>query len=220
MSEELHLTEEELPGQLAFFPEETPAAAAEPEELRLPELPFIDPYRLRILIGDILLRFGGILRADWLHAVMVSQLGVSYFVYADAVGALLDNGSAAEVTDAVGAQCIALTPAGMQNLPKLRSLVPKLFRDQAHTAAIRYVRRQRALRDLVISYEETGDDCMLCIRCQDKGQEMIGLRLRAPSRTEAELLAEKILCNPAGFFGRLIDLALTNTEEPFDLSDN
>ena len=61
---------------------------------------------------------------------------------------------------------------------------------------------------------------MLCMRCMEHGREMIGLRLRAASRGDAELLAERILCNPAGFFGRLIDLALTNTEKPFDLSNN
>ena len=220
MFEDTLIQEEELPGQLAFFPEEEHPAPQLTAEIQLPELPFLDVYRLRILIGDILMRFHGMLRRDWLYAVMVEKIGISYFVYADAVGALLDNGTAAEVHDEEGNDCIALTPAAMQQIPRLRSVVPKLFRDQAHIKAIRYVNRQIALRDLSISYEDTGDGCLLCMSCMENGREMIGLRLRAGSRDDAESLAEHILCNPAGFFGRLIDLALTNTEKPFDLTDN
>ena len=35
----------------------------------------------------------------------------------------------------------------------------------------------------------------------------------------AKLLGEKIMLNPAGFYGKVITLALSNTEEEYDLSD-
>ena len=38
--------------------------------------------------------------------------------------------------------------------------------------------------------------------------------------TQAKLLGERIMLNPAGFYGKVIDLALSNEEPPYDLSDN
>ena len=46
------------------------------------------------------------------------------------------------------------------------------------------------------------------------------LRLYAPDLTQAKLIGEKILLNPAGFYGKVIEVALSNEEQPYDLSDN
>ena len=42
----------------------------------------------------------------------------------------------------------------------------------------------------------------------------------APDMTQAKLIGEKILLNPAGFYGKVIEVALSNEEQPYDLSDN
>ncbi len=54
----------------------------------------------------------------------------------------------------------------------------------------------------------------------DHGQEMFFLRISAPSKESAEELGERVLRNPARFFGKILDLALTNEAEPFDLRNN
>ena len=46
------------------------------------------------------------------------------------------------------------------------------------------------------------------------------LRLYAPDLTQAKLIGEKIMLNPAGFYGKIVDIALSNKEPPYDLSDN
>ena len=99
-------------------------------------------------------------------------------------------------------------------------MVPKLFRDRVMLTALRYVARQKALRDLKIGYEPDGDGCRLCLTCSDQGREMFFLRIAAPDRAAAEMLGERILRNPAGFFGKVLDLAFRNEEEQFDLTDN
>ena len=46
------------------------------------------------------------------------------------------------------------------------------------------------------------------------------LKLFAPDMGQAKLIGEKIMLNPAGFYGKVIELALSNEEIPYDLTDN
>lgn len=215
-----------LPGQMAFFPEEETHAApqrnGEPVLARPippPALEQIDSWQYCILIGDVLRRFDGALPEDWLYEVIVNGGNMSYFLYEDALGAMLETGSAERhLKD--GTAEIALTATGLDSVRRLRHYVPKVFRDKVHLAALRYVTRQKALRDLQLTYEPDDTGCRLCMHCTDNGQEMFFLRIHAPSRDAAELLGERILRNPAGFFGKIVDLAMQNEEIPFDLTNN
>ncbi|MBP0967153.1 MAG: DUF4364 family protein [Oscillospiraceae bacterium] len=217
---------ESLPGQMAFFPElETDTADPAPHimlqrPIPPPELSQLEPWKLSVLFSDVLNRFEGKLPERWLYDIMVGGGFLSYFLYADALGALTDRGSVVRVPDADGESMCVLTENGARNVKNLRLMVPKIFRDQVHLYALRYVARQRALRDMQISYEDSAEGCLLCLRCTDHGKEMFFLRIAAPSRETAEELGERVLRNPARFFGKILDLALTNEEEPFDLSAN
>lgn len=214
--------EEKLSGQMSFFPEyeSDPAPRIQLQRpIHLPETAGLEEWKLSILMSDILLRFEGELPEAWLYEIMVGKGYMSNFLYQDTLGGLLENGAAKSV-EIEGESCIVLTEAGITNAKNTRLLVPKLFRDQVHLTALRYVARQKALRDLQITYEPDGAGCKLCLRCMDHGEEMFFLRISAPSREYAEELGERILRNPARFFGKIIDLAMTNEEEPFDLTDN
>lgn len=46
------------------------------------------------------------------------------------------------------------------------------------------------------------------------------LKLFAPDIRQAKLIGDRILLNPAGFYGKIIELALSNEETKYDLSDN
>lgn len=215
-----------IPGQLAFFPEYEDKKKRNSHEpvfarpIPPPDMAFEEDWQVNILMADVLRRFGGMLPERWLYGIMVDSGFVSYFVYADALGSLLDNASAARVTNAEGEESIVLTTTGTENVLRLRHMVPKIFRDRVHLSAVRYINRQRALQEMQITYEPAEEGCMLCIRCVEKGTEMLTLRLHAPSREAAEELAERILLNASGFFGKILDLALRNEEIPVDLSDN
>ena len=215
---------ESLPGQMAFFPEMETADPAPHIMLQRPipppELSQLEAWKLSVLLSDVLLRFKGSLPERWLYDIIVGGGFLSYFLYADALGALVDHGSAVMLPDSDGVMSCILTENGTRSVKNLRLMVPKVFRDQVHLRALRYVTRQRALRDLHISYEDSAQDCKLCLRCLDHGKEMFFLRIAAPSHEIAEELGERVLRNPARFFGKILDLAMTNEEEPFDLTDN
>ena len=212
------LIPEELPGQLTFVPE-TPVqpkphhdkfSAEFHGEAVLTETPHI-----RILLCDVLARLEGSVPGDWLYEIMVGAGHISYFLYEDALGSLLGSGAVQQQGDA-----LVLTKQGALLAQRFRHYVPKLFRDQVMLTALRYASRQKALRDLQISYEPDGSEWVLCLRCMDGSREMFYLRVHAPDKAAAEVLGERILRNPAGFFGKVIDLAVNNEEEQFDLTDN
>lgn len=212
---------DEIPGQLSLLPEKPrPPRSAEPRH-RQAEAPMLDdPSHICILICNILKRFDGRLPEQWLYDIMVKKCEINYFMYSEAIGFLQENRSIVLEKDNTGADVYFLTNKGYITADGLRSMVPKLFRDQVMLHALRYISHQRALRDLEITYEPEKSGCAVCLRCMDKTREMFFLRIQAPSRESAELLGERVLRNPAGFFGRILDLALNNEEEEFDLSDN
>ena len=46
------------------------------------------------------------------------------------------------------------------------------------------------------------------------------MKLYAPDLAQAKMIGERVLLNPAGFYGKVVELALSNEEPPYDLSDN
>lgn len=210
-----------LPGQMSFFPEQERVRGKDPALVRpIPPPDLTDSWLISVLTADVIARFDGKLREDWLHEILVGAGHISYFAYSDALGGLLENAAAVRIPAADGSDVITLTPTGMENVKRLRKCVPKVFRDRVHLTALRYAARQQALRDLRICYEPDSSGCVVCMTCSDQGQEMFSLRIHAPNRENAEMLGERVSRNPAGFFGKIIDLALHNEEAEYDLSDN
>ena len=222
MAEEM-TPEQKLNGQLAFFPEMEPEAPAEesvsPRAIPAPSTGQMSHWHICILLCDILMRFDGILPEDWLYEIAVPTGHISYFMYMDAIGALLEQNAVVRC-NAEGVPCLRLTESGMRSVKQSRLYVPKYFRDRVHLTALRYVARKHALRDLRCGYEPERGGWNVTLSCMDRGEEMMQLRIHAPSKEQAEFLGERILRNPARFFGKLLDLALTNEEEQYDLTDN
>lgn len=212
----------DLPGQIPFFPDMESKSTSHIQLQRPispPPLSQLEDWEFCIIISDVLMRFDGRLPEPWLFEIMVGGNILNNFLYHDALGSLLESKAVERITES-GTDMIVLTESGRINAKNLRLMVPKIFRDQVHLAALRCVTRQKALRDLKITYEPDENDCKLCLCCLDQGEEMFFLRISTPSREVAEELGERILRNPARFFGRIIDLAMTNEEETFDLTDN
>lgn len=212
----------DLPGQMAFFPDMEPDPAPHillQKPISPPELSQLADWQFCIIMSDVLMRFDGRLPESWLFDIMVGGKYLSNFLYHDALGSLLEAHAVERITEH-DTEMIVLTESGRRDAKNLRLMVPKLFRDQVHLTALRHVARQKALRDLKITYEPDEKGCKLCLCCMDHGTEMFFLRISTPSRENAEELSERILRNPARFFGKIIDLAMTNEEEPFDLTDN
>ena len=46
------------------------------------------------------------------------------------------------------------------------------------------------------------------------------MKLYAPEYSQAKYLGEQIMLNPAGFYGKILDAAFSNREEPFELEED
>lgn len=215
--------EEKLTGQMAFFPEmenDDPAPRIHLQHpIPVPDISQLPYTSVRILIADVLQRFDGILPEQWLFDIMVSNGYLNNFVYSDALGGLVEA-QAVELCRKQDETYVVLTENGKDKVKKLRLMVPKVFRDRVHLAAIRHVSRQRALRDLRIQYEKDENGWNVALQCFDRAKEMFFLRINAPTEAEAVKIGEGVLRNPSRFFGKILELTLTNAEEPFDLTNN
>ncbi len=211
-----------LPGQLSFFPESKAPVPTVSKPRHYPELNPMrlnDPHMVRILLCIVLHRLGNSVQENWLYDIVVSSGYVTYFLYTDAIGFLLENQSL-ELRQTEDGAIYRLTEIGIACAKTMRQYIAKPMRDRVVLAALRYTARQRALRDLTIAYEAVPGGCILCVQCRDRSEEMFALRIRTPDRSAAEELSERILRNPAAFFGKILDSALNNEEEQYNLQDN
>lgn len=211
-----------LPGQLSFFPE-TKAPAPTPAKPRqypdLKPMRLQDPHLVRILLCIVLHRLEQPVPEDWLYDIVVSSEHINYFLYTDALGFLLENQSVVPLETENGL-CFALSEIGAACARDMRRYIPKPLRDRVVLTALRYAARKKAMQEMSVTYESVADGCILCVQCHDHQREMFTLRIHTPNQSGAEELAERIMRNPAAFFGKILDSALNNEEEAFDLRDN
>ena len=103
---------------------------------------------------------------------------------------------------------------------ELKKYAPKSYRDKLVLAALRYFTKLKYEQELKIEYIPIENGYYTHIRCLDTKNDLMDLKLYAPDLTQAKLIGEKIRLNPSGFYGKVIELALSNEEAPYDLSDN
>lgn len=210
-----------LPGQLAFFPDAKPAVPVVHKARQYPELKPMrlqDPHLVRILLCLVLHRLNAPIAEGWLYDILVAAGHINFFLYTDALGFLLENDSLQQSQDEE--PLLSLTEKGRACAVDMYRYVPKVMRDRVVLTALRYVARKKAMQEMSVTYEESAEGCMLCVRCDDRMREMFTLRIHTPAKAAAEELAERIMRNPAAFFGKILDSALHNEEESFDLRDN
>ena len=122
--------------------------------------------------------------------------------------------------DELEGDCYVLESMGKECAHQLKSYAPKTLRDKLVLAALRYFTRVKYEQEIKIEYEPAGKGYYMHVRCLDVDCDLMDLKIYAPDMTQAKLLGERIMLNPAGFYGKVIDLALSNGEPPYDLSDN
>lgn len=211
-----------LPGQLSFFPEPKAPVTVPAKPRKYPDLKPMrlqEPDHVRILLCVILWRLEKPVPESWLYDIAVTPGYINYFLYTDALGFLLENQSVVQQETKDG-MCLALTELGIACARSMRRYIAKPLRDRVVLTALRYAARKRAMQEMSIEYESVKDGCILCVQCRDGEREMFSLRIHTPERAAAEELLERIMRNPAAFFGKILDSALNNEEESFDLSDN
>lgn len=179
-----------------------------------------DVHTLNILICYLLYKLNRAVEIEQLYEISVSSEIINYFFYQDSIDYLLKNELIRIEKNDSGADCYILTDKGINCAENLKMYVPKSNREKLVLAAMKYFARLKKEEEVKVEYIKLDNGGYYTrVRCLDIKADLMDLKLYAPNLTQAKLLGEKIMNDPAGFYGKLITIALENEEEEFDVSD-
>ncbi|MCI6559798.1 MAG: DUF4364 family protein [Ruminococcus sp.] len=179
-----------------------------------------DVPTLNILLCYLLYKIDREVEIEHLYEIAVSTGLVNYFYYQDSIDYLLKNDCIAIKKNKNDEDCYVLQPKGKDCAKELKKYAPKSYRDKLVLGALRYFARLKYEQEIKIEYIPVENGYYTHVRCLDLKCDLMDLKLYAPDLTQAKLLGERIMLNPAGFYGKIIELALSNEEVPYDLTDN
>ena len=179
-----------------------------------------DVPTLNILLCYLLYKIDKPVETEQLYDIAIGTGLVNYFYYQDSIDYLIRNELVSVHKDAEGVDCYVIEPKGVACAKQLKTYAPKSYRDKLVLAALRYFARRKYEKELKIEYIPAGKGYYTQIRVLDTNCDLMDLKLYAPDLTQAKLIGEKVLLNPSGFYSKVIELALSNEEPPYDLSDN
>lgn len=175
---------------------------------------------LNILLCCLLYKIGNPIETEQLYDIVIATDMINFFDYQDSIEYLTKNELISVQKNSSGQDCYALELKGKECAQQLKNYAPKTMRDTLVLSALKYFTRSKHEQEVSIEYEPAKNGCYMHVRCLDAEYDLMELKLYAPDKTQAKILGDKIMLNPAGFYSRLIELALTNEEPKYDLTDN
>lgn len=179
-----------------------------------------DVPTLNILICYLLYKIDKPVEVEQLYEIAVSTELINYFYYQDSIDYLIKNDLISMEKNTAGNNCYILREKGRLCAKRLKSYAPKSYRDKLVLASLRYFARLKHEQEIKIEYIPAGNGYYAHVRCLDSSCDLMDMKLYAPDLTQAKIIGEKIMLNPSGFYGKVIELALSNEEIKYDLSDN
>lgn len=179
-----------------------------------------NPDTIKILLCYLMFKINEPVLDEDLYEIAVSTEIINYFYYTDAINDLISNNSVLIEKKDDGKVFYSLMDKGKLCARNFKSYVPKIFRDKIVEASLRYFAKKRLNNEVKVEYLKLDNGYYVHFRCLEKTADLIDMMLFAPDYTQAQLLGEKILLNPIGFYEKIIGFALGNQEEKYDLTDN
>lgn len=182
--------------------------------------PIMDSHTANILICYLLYRIDRPVQMPHLYDIAVGNNIINYFVYQESMDYLVTHGSVQVEKRKDGREFCVLTEIGVRTAKELRNYVGKAYRDKLVSAALQYFAKMKRESEVKIDYIPLKKGYYVHVRCLDIQDDLLDMKLFAPDKTQAKFLGERIMLNPAGFYGKILEAAFSNQEEAFDLSDN
>lgn len=175
-------------------------------------------HAAKILLCFLLERLNRPIEEKQLYEIAMNSGVVNYFYYNEALDDLIKNGSITR-QERNGTAYIVLEEKGRWGADYFNDTVPHYFRKQLLTEALRYFARLRreSEADIEIVQNDNGFDVKCAVR--DGKLELMKIDLYAPDSEQAQLLKEKIMLDPTGFYSRIIGFALGLEEEKPEIND-
>ena len=175
-------------------------------------------HAAKVLLCFLLDKLNRPIEENQLYEISMESGVVNYFYYKEAMEDLLKNGSVTR-QEKDGASYIILEEKGRLGADYFNDTVPYYFRKQLLTEALRYFARLR--RENEADIEVIPKDNGYEVRCmiKDGKLDLMKLDLYAPDIEQAQLLKDKIMLDPLGFYKKVIGFALGLEEQQPEVSD-
>ena len=168
-----------------------------------------DTYAVKILICYFLRQINRPITPLQLTEIATDDGIVNYFVFTEAMNQLLEA-KTITVEEQDGEEYYVLSELAKLGADDFKRMVPKSFRDKILGSGLRFFAKLKNENDVKISITEQERGYSVGVHCTDGALMLMDLKLYAPDREQAELLADKIEKNPADFYGKVLDFALDN----------
>ncbi len=177
-----------------------------------------DTYAVKILICYFLKQMSRPITPDQLTEIATADGIVNYFIYMEAMNQMLESGTIILV-EKDGKSWYKLSEIGELGATSFKRLVPKSFRDKILSSGLKFFAKMKNDNDVKIEIEQLEKGCSVNCVCKDGKLTLLEMKLFAPDMEQAQLVAERIKNNPADFYGKVIDYAISNEEYEPDISD-
>ncbi len=173
-------------------------------------------HYVKVLLCYLLNKLDRAVSEEQLYEIALDSEAINYFYYAEALESLIKNGSAKR-TEKENGVYIELTEKGRHGADYFDETVPRYYRYRILKAAAYYFARLERKSDAEVKVVPTENGFEVQCAVKDADYDLMGLNLYAPDREQAELIKDKIMLDPAGFYRRVVGFALENEEEKIDV---
>ncbi|MBE6842331.1 MAG: DUF4364 family protein [Ruminococcus sp.] len=174
-----------------------------------------DVNSVKLLICYLLYHLEMQITPEELYDIAVDSGTINYFHYNEALDELLINDTILSKIDENGKVVLSLSEKGITYVKDFSTYVQRSFRDRLMHSAIQYKAQQLKNASLYTDYEELENGCNLICRISDNNKVLVDMKLFTGSRTQAELISEKISTDPSNFYSSFIYFILSQ-EPPFE----
>ena len=181
-----------------------------------------DSYAVKILICYFLRQIDRPITPNQLTEIATADGVVNYFIYTEAIEQMLEAGTIVVEKDEDGTEFYVLSKIGKAGAEDFKKLVPKSFRDRILASGLKFFAKLSNEQNVKCDISDTESGYEVHCVCTDNDLLLMDLKLFAPDLEQATMLKDKMLLNPAEFYGKVLDFASENTEykpEPEELDE-
>ncbi len=173
-------------------------------------------HYVKILLCYLLNKLNRSVTEEQLYEIALDSETINYFSYTEALGELLKNGSAKKVNNENGVY-IELTEKGRHGADYFDETVPRYYRYRILKAAVYYFARLERKNDGSAEVVPTENGFEVRCTIKDSSYDLMRMALYSPDREQAELIGEKFMLDPVGFYRKVVGFVLENEEEKIDI---
>ena len=170
-----------------------------------------DTYAVKILICYFLRQINRPITPIQLTEIATDDGIVNYFVFTEAINQLLEA-KTITLEEQDGEEVYVLSEIAKFGADDFKQMVPKSFRDKILSSGLKFFAKMKNQNDVKVSITEQERGFSVNAMCTDGGLTLMDLKLYAPDREQAQLLADKIMMNPSDFYSKVLDYAIENEE--------